>query len=42
MVARDLTVNVKNFAQFIFSRISRRVLDAQKYDVSEKIFFFFF
>ena len=25
------------FAQYIFSRISRRVLGVQKYDVSEKI-----
>ena len=31
------TVNVEIFAQYIFSRISRRVLEAQKYDVSEKI-----
>ena len=31
------TVNVEMFAQYIFSRISRRVLGAQKYDVSEKI-----
>ena len=31
------TVNVDIFAQYIFSRISRRVLDARKYDVSEKI-----
>ena len=31
------TVNVYIFAQYIFSHISRRVLDARKYDVSEKI-----
>ena len=31
------TVNVEIFAQYIFSRISRRVLGALKYDVSEKI-----
>ena len=30
-------VNVEIFAQFIFSRISRRVLDARKFDMSEKI-----
>ena len=29
------TVNVKMFAQYIFSRISHRALDAQKFDVSE-------
>ena len=29
------TVNVENFAQYIFSRISRRALDARKFDVSE-------
>ena len=31
------TVNVESFAQYIFWRISRRIIDAQKYDVSEKI-----
>ena len=31
------TVNVEIFAQYIFSHISRMVLDARKYDVSEKI-----
>ena len=31
------TVNVETFAQYIFSRISRRALDARKYDVSENI-----
>ena len=31
------TVNVDIFAQYIFSRIWCRVLDARKYDVSEKI-----
>ena len=31
------TVNVDIFAQYIFSRISRMALCAQKYDVSEKI-----
>ena len=31
------TVNVEIFAQDIFSRISRRAVDARKYDVSEKI-----
>ena len=31
------TVNVHIFAQYIFSRISRRALDARKYDVSEKM-----
>ena len=31
------TVNVEMFAQYIFSRISRSVLGAQKYDVSEKL-----
>ena len=30
------TVNVETFAQYIFSRISRRALDAPKFDVSEK------
>ena len=30
------TVIVEIFAQYIFSRISRRALDARKYDVSEK------
>ena len=30
-------VNVEIFAQYIFSRISGRVLDAQKFDMSEKI-----
>ena len=29
------TVNVKIFVQYIFSRILRRALDAQKFDVSE-------
>ena len=29
------TVNVEIFTQYIFSRISRRALDAQKFDVSE-------
>ena len=31
------TVNVEIFAQYIFSLISRRALDARKYDVSEKM-----
>ena len=31
-----ITVNVEIFMQYIFSRISHRVLNAQKYDVSEK------
>ena len=31
------TVNVDIFAQYIFSRISRRALDERKYDVSEKM-----
>ena len=30
-----LTVNVEIFAQYIFSRISRRPLDARKFDVRE-------
>ena len=30
-----ITVNVEIFAQYIFSRISRMALDAQKFDVSE-------
>ena len=34
---RVYTVNVEMFAQYIFSRISRRVVDARKYDVSEKL-----
>ena len=29
------TVNVDIFTQYIFSRISRRALDARKFDVSE-------
>ena len=29
------TVNVEIFAHYLFSRISRRALDARKYDVSE-------
>ena len=29
------TVNVEIFAEYIFSRISRRALDARKFDVSE-------
>ena len=32
-----LTVNVEIFAQYIFSRISRSVVGARKYDVSEKL-----
>ena len=32
----DSPVNVEIFAQYIFSRISRSVLGARKYDVSEK------
>ena len=32
-----ITVNVEIFVQYIFSRISRRALDARKYDVSEKL-----
>ena len=35
--AQTYTVNVEIFAQYIFSRILCRVLDARKYDVSEKI-----
>ena len=31
------TVNVEIFTQYIFSRISRRDLDARKYDMSEKL-----
>ena len=31
------TVNVEIFAQYIFSLISRSVLGARKYDVSEKM-----
>ena len=31
------TVNVESFAQYMFWRISRRIIDAQKYDVSEKM-----
>ena len=31
------TVNVEIFAPYIFLRISRRALDARKYDVSEKM-----
>ena len=31
------TVNVQISAQYIFSHISRRALDARKYDVSEKM-----
>ena len=30
-----LTVNVEIFAQYIFSRISRRAIGARKFDVSE-------
>ena len=29
------TVNVEMFAQYIFSRISRRAIDARKFGVSE-------
>ena len=32
-----ITVNVDIFAQYIFSHISRSVLGARKYDVSEKL-----
>ena len=32
-----ITVNVEMFAQYIFLRISRSVLGARKYDVSEKM-----
>ena len=35
--AHSNAVNVEIFAQYIFSRISHRALDARKYDVSEKI-----
>ena len=31
------TVNVEIFAQYIFSRISHRALDARKYDVRGKM-----
>ena len=31
----NVTVNIEIFAQYIFSRISRRALDARKFDVSE-------
>ena len=31
----NITVNVEIFAQYIFSRISRRAIDARKFDVSE-------
>ena len=34
------TVNVEIFAQYIFSRISRKVLRAQIYDMSEKISYY--
>ena len=34
---RQHTVNVEIFAQYIFSRISRMVSDARKYDVRENI-----
>ena len=37
IVLFHITVNVEIFAQYIFSRISRRALDARKYDVSEKM-----
>ena len=33
-----ITVNVEIFAQYIFSRISRRALDARKFDVSENYY----
>ena len=29
------TVNIEIFAEYIFSRISRRAIDARKFDVSE-------
>ena len=32
------TVNVEIFAQYIFLRISRRALDARKFDVSENYY----
>ena len=32
------TVNVEIFAQYLSSRISRRALDAQKFDVSENYY----
>ena len=32
-----VTVNVDIFAQYIFLRISRRAVDARKYDVSENM-----
>ena len=31
------TVNLEIFAQYIFLHISRRALDARKYDVNEKV-----
>ena len=31
----EYTVNVEIFAQYLFSHISRRAVDARKYDVSE-------
>ena len=34
-VTTGTTVNVEIFAQYIFSRISRRASDARKFDVSE-------
>ena len=38
LVTLDMnTVNVEIFAQYIFSHISRRVLGARNYDVSEKM-----
>ena len=38
LLSREMiTVNVKIFVQYIFSRISRSVLGARKYDVSEKM-----
>ena len=33
-----ITVNVEIFAQNIFSRISRRAVDARKFDVSENYY----
>ena len=32
------TLNVEIFAQYIFSRISRRALDVRKFDVSENYY----
>ena len=38
MMIHCITVNVDIFAQYIFSRILRRALDARKFDVSENYY----